>query len=356
MSGINYSQCWEDANLLKEALTITNEDTVLSLTSGGDNTLALLLKNPNKIFSIDINPVQNYLAELKLKSPKVLDYEQYLELLGVFDSDKRSVYFNGVSELLSEDARSWFRTNSDVIGSGVIHSGKFERYLNGFRKYLLPLVHSKQTVSQFVNQDNVRDQIAFYKNIWNTWRWRFFFGIATNSSLLRRYARQSGSNATSQTENTSYLKRLERLVYRNHLKTNYYLCYALLGEYGESLPDYLLEKNYGKLQNSSSDACEFRHEDLLSFLKSAPDDSLTKYNLSDAFEFLKDEEAVKVWKEIIRTAKNGAAVTYWCNQVEYTPPQELKQNLVCNADLKDQLKEQDRLYFYRSFHIYTITK
>lgn len=355
MSGINYSQCWEDTNLLKEALVITDDDIVFSITSGGDNTLSLLLQNPKKIFSIDINPVQNYLTELKLHAPRVLGYEQYLEFLGVQDSNKRAEYFNQVSDLLSKEACSWFRENIGLVEGGVIHAGKFETYLNRFRKYLLPLVHSRQTVSQFIAQSTLEDQVTFYNLVWNTWRWKLFFSIATNSSLLRKYARQTGT-AAKQIEDDSYLRRLEQLIYRSHLKSNYYICYALLGEYGELLPDYLLEENYTKLQNNSLGACQFKHVDLLSFLKSAANSSFTKYNLSDAFEFLTAKDADEIWKEIIRTAKEGATVVYWCNQIEHVPGEKVKQNVVQNTTLENKLKKQDRLYFYRSYHIYTITK
>ena len=53
---INYSQCWEDPAVLNEALAINSQDIVLSITSGGDNTLALLLRNPQRVISIDLNP------------------------------------------------------------------------------------------------------------------------------------------------------------------------------------------------------------------------------------------------------------------------------------------------------------
>jgi S-adenosylmethionine-diacylglycerol 3-amino-3-carboxypropyl transferase len=355
MSTINYSQCWEDTNLLKRALTISNDDVVLSITSGGDNTLALLLENPKKIFSIDINSAQNRVAELKLQSSKILSHEEYLELLGVTDSRKRMSYYTQVSELLSDNARLWFEGNMNFVKQGVIHSGKFEKYLSSFRKYLLPLVHSKRTISQFVNQNSLQDQISFYEKVWNTWRWRFFFSVATNSSLLQKLARQTGAGR-QKSKNESYLKRLERLIYRSHLKTNPYINYALTGEYGDSLPDYLLKENYTKLQKYNTNKCEFRNEDLLSFLKSTSDNSLTKYNLSDTFEFLATDDALEVWREIARTAKNGAKVVYWCNQIEHTAPREIEQSVVSDIDLENELEDQDRLYFYRSFHTYTITK
>lgn len=356
MSTINYSQCWEDTNLLKRALSISHDDVALSITSGGDNTLALLLENPKKIFSIDINPSQNHVAELKLQAAKILSHEEYLELLGVTTSMMRVSYFAQVSKILSDDARLWFEDNMNLVKQGVIHGGKFEKYVNRFRTYILPLVHSKQTITQFVNQSNLQNQTFFYEKVWDTWRWRLFFSVATNSFLLRKLARQAGANGQSST-NESYLKRLERLIYRNHLKTNPYLRYALTGEYGDLLPDYLLRENHTKLHTHNTDKCEFRDEDLLSFLKSTPGNSLTKYNLSDAFEFLAADDVLEVWREIVRTAQNGAVVVYWCNQTEHVAPREIgQQGVAPDTDLQIELADQDRLYFYRSFHVYKITK
>ena len=83
---INYSQCWEDPEILMKALNINTDDIVLSVTSGGDNTIALLLSNPQKVIAIDLNPAQNYLLELKLAATKVLSYDEYLSFLGITES------------------------------------------------------------------------------------------------------------------------------------------------------------------------------------------------------------------------------------------------------------------------------
>lgn len=357
MKKINYSQCWEDANLLKSALKIKNSDIVLSITSGGDNSLALLLYNPKEFFLVDKNPVQNYLAELKLKAPQVLSHSQYLELLGVNESESRLKYFEKVSNLLSSEATSWFAQNEKVIRDGIIHRGKFEKYLNKFRRFILPLVHSEQTVFQFMNQNDLQSQIAFYKKTWNTWRWRLFFQIASNASLLNKFARQIGTVSHKNiTKDTDYLKRLENLIYRSLLKNNYYLCYSLFREYGKSCPDYLSASGYTRLRKCENKSYKFHSEDLLSFLNKTPDNILTKFNLSDFFEFLTPEEILNVWKQIIRTAKNGAVVVYWCNQLEQVPPYPLSQHIVRDSNLEMQLSKQDRLYFYRSFHIYTVKK
>ena len=39
---IRYAQCWEDADVLLEAIEVTRAGTYLSIASAGDNTLALV--------------------------------------------------------------------------------------------------------------------------------------------------------------------------------------------------------------------------------------------------------------------------------------------------------------------------
>ena len=45
-TGIRYAQCWEDADLLVEALDVKPGDVCLSIASAGDNALALLTRHP----------------------------------------------------------------------------------------------------------------------------------------------------------------------------------------------------------------------------------------------------------------------------------------------------------------------
>ena len=356
MHNINYSQCWEDTNMLTKALAVQPEDTVVSITSGGDNTIALLLEKPAKLYSIDINPAQNHLAALKLIAPKTCTHSEYLELLGATASTTRIDYYNKVADLLPKSAQKWFAQNYDVIARGIIHRGKFERYMNGFRKYILPFVHTKRTVSAFADQPTLQSQIAYYETTWNTWRWKLFFSIATNTSLLTTFGRQRGAAHAHNAAHETYFHRLERLIYRSHISVNPYIHYALTGLYGEVVPNYLSAENFKALQALSNDAYELKTEDLGSFLRQSADASLDKFNLSDTFEFIPAAQTHDMWREIVRTAKNGARVVYWCNQVEHTPPRELAGTVRALKDESKELAQQDRLYFYRSFHVYTILK
>ena len=51
--------------LLLQVLKINKDDTVLTLTSGGCNGLNLLLHGAGHVVSVDCNPAQSALLELK---------------------------------------------------------------------------------------------------------------------------------------------------------------------------------------------------------------------------------------------------------------------------------------------------
>ena len=63
---IRYAQVWEDAEILIESLNINENDNILSIASAGENALSLLIKNPNKVYAIDLNANQIACTEFKI--------------------------------------------------------------------------------------------------------------------------------------------------------------------------------------------------------------------------------------------------------------------------------------------------
>lgn len=354
---INYSQCWEDPIVLNEALAINSQDIVLSITSGGDNSLALLLKKPRQIISIDSNVAQKYVLELKVAATEALSYEELLEFLGVRKSSRREEFFKKIEKHLSLEAASWWNEHRSFIKQGLIHTGRFEKFLSSFRYYILPLIHSRKTVETFLNTQSLQSQRDFYENVWNSKRWRLFFRVITSRFVLESFARQRGMFTHTEPGAIAkeYLKRLDRNFNAVPLKNNYFMNYCLTGNYGQSVPPYLEAKETISLRENLS-RLSMVVNDLMSYLKSMPNDSFSKFNLSDVFEPLSLEQNDTLWKEIVRTAKNGARVVYWNNLVPRTFPQQLSVNVKDEAQRATQLHSMDRVFFYGNFHINTILK
>src|ERR1700747_3573292 len=89
LPGLRYAQCWEDADILLEALNLQPGCTCLSIASAGDNTLAILSKNPGTVIAIDHNPAQIAALELRVAAFRELEHPELLALMGSVASHDR---------------------------------------------------------------------------------------------------------------------------------------------------------------------------------------------------------------------------------------------------------------------------
>ena len=94
---ILYGQCWEDADVLVEALPITNRSVCLSIVSAGDNTLALLAHGPKKVIAIASAIVTNHesshyasMAQLRAAKALVASVDLGVGLAGLVAYERRS--------------------------------------------------------------------------------------------------------------------------------------------------------------------------------------------------------------------------------------------------------------------------
>ena len=88
---IHYSNCHEDAQFVLSHIK-NHPKRILSIASGLDNALALLLTGAEEIIAIDSNPAQIHLCELKKLAIKRLSYEEYLIFLGIKEGDSLAFY------------------------------------------------------------------------------------------------------------------------------------------------------------------------------------------------------------------------------------------------------------------------
>lgn len=79
-----YAFTWEDPREDHNILKFSSSDTVLAITSAGDNILAYacLPDPPRKIHAVDLNPSQGHLLELKLASFKALRRDEIWKMFG----------------------------------------------------------------------------------------------------------------------------------------------------------------------------------------------------------------------------------------------------------------------------------
>ena len=92
---LRYSQVWEDYELLFDGLDLEPTDHVVSIGSAGDNALALLARGVASVSSVDLNPAQTALCELKKVAISKVDYAEFADLLGV--GNPRNGHFKSIT-------------------------------------------------------------------------------------------------------------------------------------------------------------------------------------------------------------------------------------------------------------------
>src|SRR3546814_911383 len=97
--------------------------------------------------------------------------------------------FRRIKATLGTDVRQYWERHTEAIAKGIIHQGKFERYFQLFAHKVLPLIHSQRHVERLLASKDENEQIQFYTQQWNTWRWRLFFRVFFSRWVMGRWGR-----------------------------------------------------------------------------------------------------------------------------------------------------------------------
>ncbi len=346
---ISYSQCWEDPDTILSALRVTPSDDVLIVTSGGCNALAVAADCPRSVTALDVNPAQNHLLELKKAAVLALPHDDLLGFLGVRKVQDRRAWYAAIRDGLPGHSRAYWDSRPKEIGEGVIHVGRFERYLSIFRRFVLPAIHSRKKLAEALRAKTPEEQREFYHRAWNTLPWRALFRVAFSRQLLSRFGRYPGAfrHVGAQDVASHYMGRVMHALTEIPVANNYFLDYMATGSYKNTLPSYLTADAAESIRNCS---CPIRTvtANLLGFLRAVPAGTFSKFHLSDVFEYFNEREYTDALRQIVRTSRPGARICFYNNLIERPVPVSVQCNLQREEQLARSLHRQDRSFLYRS--------
>jgi S-adenosylmethionine-diacylglycerol 3-amino-3-carboxypropyl transferase len=346
---IRYAQCWEDADVLLEALDVQPGDVCLSIASAGDNTLAILTRNPGRVIAIDSNPAQLACLELRVAAYRELNHPELLELIGSLPSVRRDALYRRCRPSLLPAARAFWDARADEIAAGIGTAGKLERYFRLFRRRLLPLVHTRSRVEQLLVGGTRHQREEFYERRWNTWRWRLLFRIFFSRFLMSRLGRDpaffkyaEGSVADR------FLERARHAVTQLDPAANPYLQWILTGAHRTALPLALRMENFDVIRDGL-DRLEWHCCALENFLPAQDRRSIDRFNLSDVFEYISPEQTRRLLEDLVACGRAGGRLVYWNTLVPRGRPAELADRLRPLDELAKRLHHADKAFFYTRF-------
>ena len=345
---IRYAQCWEDADILLEALQVREGDVCLSIASAGDNTLALLACNPARVIAIDLSIGQLHCLALRVAAYRRLDYAALLELIGSRPSTRRAELLRHcIADLEPEAAAFWRERADQVVAVGVGGVGKFEGYLRFFRRVVLPLVCGRRGLERLFEprSDRAEREVIFARR-WDSARWRAIARTFFSRAVVGRFARDPAFfDYVEGSLSEHVVRRVRHTFVELEPARNPYLQWILLGAHRTALPFALRAENVPRIR-ANLDRLELRRRSLEAFV--AGGERADAFNLSDVFEYTSDRDFRSLYAALLDASNPDARFAYWNMMVPRSCPPEFARR-VRPDEGASRLYDRDRAIFYRRF-------
>ena len=308
---ILFSSCNEDSGSELRAFGDLSGKHVLCITAGGGRVLNLLVGQPEVIWAVDLNPVQNYLFELKVAGMRELDHDGYLRFLGARESSDRLSVYQRIRGALSEGARRFFDAHPALIDDGILFQGRLERYFARISR-VLQWTQSLGVRALFECED-IEQQRAWLRRLDTTF-FRVLCETACRRSVLRAFSGDPGFYRYVPPE-----VELHRVIYggvlehfRHHLARNNPLMQTIFhGRFihEPALPHYLNAASYERVRAALAKV-------KLSIITASMDQALEQagpaafdaMSLSDISSYLDDSAHHRLFADVLNAARPGAII------------------------------------------------
>ncbi|KIK03500.1 hypothetical protein K443DRAFT_676678 [Laccaria amethystina LaAM-08-1] len=159
-----YSFTWEDPFEDMKVLDLTSEDSMLVITSAGDNALHYAIEaGPKRIHCVDMNPCQGHLLELKLAAIQSLRHDEFFSMFGKGrHSNFRALLDSRISPQLSSSAYQFWRANDDAFSSSFYMHGYSGLALR-LAKIIFRLAGVTKDVQALCDCDTLEDQTRIWR-------------------------------------------------------------------------------------------------------------------------------------------------------------------------------------------------
>ncbi|MEM1274546.1 MAG: DUF3419 family protein [Pseudomonadota bacterium] len=343
---IRYAQLWEDADVLTTTIGDVAGGDVVSICSAGDNALALLLKDPARVFAVDLSPAQLQCLALRIAAYRNLAHDEFLELMGARASDRRETLLSkALADAPAGTQQFWAALAPEVIAHGAGGVGKFENYFRLFARYVLPVTHPRPTIKALFSPRDPRARQVFYDQRFNTWRWRLMVRLFFSRFVMGRLGRDpaffdhvDGSVADH------VIARCAFAATNVDPAENPYLHWIMTGTHGAALPLPWRPDAYEVIRSRLD-----RIVPHLGAIDSLVLKDVAGFNLSDIFEYMSPQVQAEVYGALLDIARPGARLIYWNMMAKRRAPEAHRRRIETLGAVETAGLKLEKAFFYRDF-------
>ena len=367
--GLVYPQIWEDPEADILGLDIREGDHVVTIASGGCNALSYLTANAAKVTALDLNAAHIALGKLKQAAAIHLpDYAAFYRLFGNASSAANiAAYHECIAPQLDGPSRRYWeardllgRKRINIFAKGAYRYGLLGTFI-GFAHFLARL-HGEhpRDVLQARGKDEQRAYfeqrfVPFFDRPlirWMTNQPASLFGLGIPPA---QYDKLAGGRSMADVLRA----RLEKLTCNFDFRDNYFAWQAFSRGYSPapdaSLPPYLQREQF-PIVKARLGRLTFRQANLTDWLADQDAQSVDKFVLLDAQDWMTDAQLNALWSQICRTARPGARALFRTADEPSLLPGRVAADLLDMWDYRAaqsrELTALDRSSIYGGVHLY----
>ncbi|KAJ2005952.1 hypothetical protein GGI04_002049 [Coemansia thaxteri] len=333
-----YGFTWEDPRRDIEVLDLRNGDSVLVITSAGDNVLAYAAHQSGlKIHCIDMNPCQNHLLELKLAALHSLDYSTFWRMFGLGHlSEFATTLDSTLSPKLSSSAYQYWRSNthafapceSVLAGAALGDLSHRNFYTTGYSglalrclRAIVKLLGIHSATQQLLTESLLSEQIKLWSGkirgrIFSNFAIRLLDNPVAMWQLLGVPINQ-WNMLRSEGSMSQYVRdTLDPVAHSTMFaRDNYFYHLLFARQYSpHCCPDYLTKDGFKRLQrvarNGSETTFQLHTATILNTLNGMRAGELSKAVIMDHMDWFVPEDARNEAKALARAIKPGGFVLW----------------------------------------------
>ena len=359
-----YNACWEDPRIDRQLLELDQSSKVVMLTSAGCNALDYLLDSPAEIHTVDVNPYQNALLELKLALIRQRDFSELFAMFGEASYKNACEVIDSVADCLGESANQFWRRKHYYFnpprnrgsfyycGSAGKVAWFFGQYFLRVRPKLRSGVERLLNAQSLAEQRRIVDEIEeFFWDPFTSWvvkqpMFMAFLGVPkAQMQLVYR---------TFDNDMRKYIwHKFKHVSTEVPIQDNYFWRVYLTGSYTpECCPNYLKLENFEPLRQNAS-KIQLYTTTLTEFLRTHPGE-YTHFVLLDHQDWLAWHDPAALaeeWQLILQNSQPGTKILLRSagSNIDFLP-QEATEALRFYPQETELLHQQDRVGTYASLH------
>jgi len=376
-SGFVYNQIWEDPDVDAAALQLDQNSRIMTISSGGCNALNYLCRGVASVDVVDLNIHHLNLLRLKLQALKTFPtHDDFFAFFGITSDPANLERFARFIRPHLDHATSRYwegnpmrkalrRERVRYFERGLWkHSsmGTFLRFMHGVARTQKMSPQRLLQCQTLAEQDQVFDTEIdpFFKMPFVTAMAKLPFllhGLGVPPRQYETFKKEAPEGSVL----SEYRKRVRRLACDFPIQTNYFAWQAFGGRYDiehrRAIPEYLKADHFAGLQQNAS-RVRTHLTSMTGFLATQPAQSLNRFVLLDAQDWMSPMQMTALWRQIHRVGQPGTRIIFRsgasASPVETALPPELLANFRYEKDLSQSLFTQDRSAIYGGFHLYVM--